>query len=360
MKPLGVLDRHVLRRWIGTFLLATLGIPAVATLIRFADLIGKVSRNGAPMRDILIGTLYLYPGQLAMLMPAGVLFATVFTLNAMGRHSELTATKAGGISFMRLIVPILILACAAIPVTFLVQEIAAPAIARQRELHREVVSPDVQSRNDFAYRNSADWTMTVREMLRGPGVIRTMMVEAPPDSTGSRWIINADSATWDGTTSRWTLVRGASHFVDDSGTITSIRYGSLTSRQLDQSPRSLMTRYLSPEEMRAGELREYIERLGRSGTRVPMMEVDLELRYAVPFACLVVALFGAPLAVTNPRAGAALGLAIALGTTLVYLTGTQIMKSVGGKEVMSPMLAAWFMNIVFTVIGGVLLARVRT
>ena len=46
-----------------------------------------------------------------------------------------------------------------------------------------------------------------------------------------------------------------------------------------------------------------------------------------------------------------IGLAIALGTTLAYLTGTQIMKAIGGKELIDPMLAAWSMNIVFLVIA---------
>ena len=94
--------------------------------------------------------------------------------------------------------------------------------------------------------------------------------------------------------------------------------------------------------------------------RPGMLAVDLPLKYAVPVACLVVALFGAPLAVTNPRAGAALGLAIAMGTTLVYLTGTQIMKSVGGKDLISPDLAAWSMNGVFLLLAIILLIRVRS
>ena len=73
-----------------------------------------------------------------------------------------------------------------------------------------------------------------------------------------------------------------------------------------------------------------------------------------------VALFGAPLAITSARAGAALGLAIAMGTTLVYLTGIQIMKAIGGKDLISHDVAAWSMNGVFLVLAVVLLVRVKT
>jgi lipopolysaccharide export system permease protein len=112
--------------------------------------------------------------------------------------------------------------------------------------------------------------------------------------------------------------------------------------------------------MRTAELRRYLEGLERTGVRPGMLAVDLPLKYAVPMACLIVALFGAPLAITNPRAGAAFGLAIALGSTLAYLTGTQIMKAIAAKDVIPTIVAAWSMNVIFALLAIVLLARVRT
>ena len=41
-------------------------------------------------------------------MPAAVLFATVFAIGGFTRHSEVTAAKASGISFYRLILPIMV------------------------------------------------------------------------------------------------------------------------------------------------------------------------------------------------------------------------------------------------------------
>ena len=43
-----------------------------------------------------------------MVMPAAVLFATVFSIGALTRHSEITAAKASGMSFYRFIAPILV------------------------------------------------------------------------------------------------------------------------------------------------------------------------------------------------------------------------------------------------------------
>ena len=43
-----------------------------------------------------------------MVLPAAVLFATVFSIGAFTRHAELTAAKASGISFYRMILPIFV------------------------------------------------------------------------------------------------------------------------------------------------------------------------------------------------------------------------------------------------------------
>ena len=61
-----------------------------------------------------------------------------------------------------------------------------------------------------------------------------------------------------------------------------------------------------------------------------------------------------------PRAGAAIGVAISLGTTVIFLLITQIMKAVGAGGLIDPTLAAWLPNMVFLLAGLVLLARVRT
>jgi lipopolysaccharide export system permease protein len=62
-----------------------------------------------------------------LVMPAAVLFATVFTVGAMGRHSELTAAKAGGQSFHRLMLPVFVAAALASGLAFIVGELAPGA-----------------------------------------------------------------------------------------------------------------------------------------------------------------------------------------------------------------------------------------
>jgi lipopolysaccharide export system permease protein len=74
----------------------------------------------------------------------------------------------------------------------------------------------------------------------------------------------------------------------------------------------------------------------------------------------VILLFGAPLATSNQRGGAAYGVGVSLGTTIVFLMMIQLTKAIGGKGIIPPEVAAWIPSALFTVAGLWLMSRVRT
>jgi lipopolysaccharide export system permease protein len=112
--------------------------------------------------------------------------------------------------------------------------------------------------------------------------------------------------------------------------------------------------------MRYAELGRYIEALQRSGNDANKLIVERALKLAIPATCLIIAIFGAPLAITSPRSGTAFGIAISLGTTVLFLLLMQIAKAVGAGGVVDPTLAAWLPSAAFLVIGVGLLLRART
>jgi lipopolysaccharide export system permease protein len=358
VKALGTLDRYTLRQWLGTFILSAVGVPAVAVLIDLSERFGRLTDRGIGVPAILLGQLYMFPSKMAMLFPAAVLFATVFTLNALGRHNELTAVKAGGVSFYRLIAPMMVLAVLAVPADFGLQELASHSTSRQKELQGERISATDQQRYKFAFASKSGWTWAINRLERTPPRLTALVLDGP-DSAGTHWMLSADSATWRNGAG-WQLFAGAAHLLGDSGRVETFQFKSARLRAFTESPATLMDEPRKAEEMTLGELQGYLDALKRSGAQPGIMKVELPLKYAVPVACLIVALFGAPLAVTNPRAGAAFGLAIALGTTLVYLTGIQIMKALGGKDLIQPEVAAWSMNVLFLALAVGLLVRVRS
>jgi lipopolysaccharide export system permease protein len=108
------------------------------------------------------------------------------------------------------------------------------------------------------------------------------------------------------------------------------------------------------------ELGRFIQAMQRSGADVNTLRVTRMLKIAIPVTCVIILLFGAPLATSTQRGGAAWGVGLSLGTTIVFLVLIQLTKAIGGKGLIVPELAAWIPSALFGVIGAVLLARTRT
>ena len=104
--PVKTLDRYVLREWIKILLLAELGFPLVVIIIDLTDKLGSYLARGIGKKAIALSYAYYLPEVMFLVLPAAVLFATVFTIGPMGRYSELTAAKASGVSFFRVARPL--------------------------------------------------------------------------------------------------------------------------------------------------------------------------------------------------------------------------------------------------------------
>jgi lipopolysaccharide export system permease protein len=134
-----------------------------------------------------------------------------------------------------------------------------------------------------------------------------------------------------------------------------MRLGALTQR-----PAQLLAEDKTTDEMGYRELGEYIRAMRATGNDVNKIRVEHALKIAVPVTCLIIALFGAPLSLSSPRAGAAFGIAISLGTTVFFLLIINLAKAVGKGGVIDPLVAAWAPNALFLAAALVLLRRVRT
>jgi lipopolysaccharide export system permease protein len=84
------------------------------------------------------------------------------------------------------------------------------------------------------------------------------------------------------------------------------------------------------------------------------------LKIAIPVTCIIIAFFGAPMATSSQRGGAAFGIGLSLITTVLFLLIIQLTKAVGSKGLIPPDLAAWIPNVLFLFISLILMARVRT
>jgi lipopolysaccharide export system permease protein len=356
-----LLDRYVLRSWVVIFVLTALGFPVVSIMINMTDNLQRLLDRGLRLPEIFVSYIYALPENVFLVMPAAVLFATVFTVGNLGRHSELTAAKAGGQSFFRLALPIFVAATFAAGLAYVIGELAPEATSRQLELQKTKIAKPRNARYNFVFRADQGWVYTIRSLDVQNRILRQLVFERQgkgPDYPDLA--IVADSATYVDSLHTWRLWAGTSRRLFEPTEERSFRFKSARLKALSQEPVDLLAEPKAPEEMRYAELSRYIEALKRSGNDTSKIEVDRALKIALPATCLVIALFGAPLAITSPRQGAAIGIAISLGTTVIFLSLIQLSKAVGVTGIVNPVAAAWAPNAIFLGAALWLLVRVRT
>src|SRR6266705_5418325 len=366
---LRTLDRYLLREWLRVLLITLLGFPILVIVIDLTDKLDQYMARGIKPGTVAFSYVFDLPEKMFLVLPVAVLFATVFTVGALGRHSELTAAKASGISFHRLVLPLFAAAGAAFAAALLLGEIAPVATSHRLEMLGEKAIRSTSSRYNFVYRADRGWVYAIRALdLRSREMTDLMLeregtgVAYPTIVLAAQRAVYSDSGKVRLPARRWTLHRGTLRYLAGNEPVgeAAFEFDSLQTRTLTERPVDLLAEPKAPDEMRYGELRRYIDALTRSGSNAKKLQVELALKIAIPFICLLIALFGAPLAISSPKSGAAWGVAASLATTFIVLLMFQLAKAVGAGGVLPPMLAAWTPNLLVAACAVYLLRKAPT
>lgn len=367
------LDRYVAGEFSRIFLTTMLGFPILNAIFDLTTNLGKYLARGIPHGDIALSYVYYMPESMFLVLPAAVLFATVFSIGGFTRHSEVTAAKASGISFYRLIVPVILAAAIASALDLGLGELVPAADARRDALLQIDKAQIGTARYNFTFAGEYGRVYNVGTLSTESGNIGSLQIERKGKGADyPSYLMTASAAQFDSTRRagkpvarwaagpHWNLVQGELDVLVDSGPSLALTYRTAVDRHFTERPVDLMAKPRPANEMRYGELKRAITALDRSGSDSNLPRVQLALKIAVPCTCLIIALFGAPLATSSRRGGSVYGIAVSLATTMIFLLMIQLTQAIGGKGVMPPTLAAWLPGILFGVLSLILLARVRT
>ena len=296
-----------------------------------------------------------------MVLPAAVLFATVFSIGAYPPHAELTAAKASGISFYRMIAPIMLGALLAVGLDLALGKVVLRANQRRSQLLQEDRAQLGSNRYNFAFAGEYGRVYKAYELRTDSGRMRNLQIERKGAGiTYPTYLLTADSARYDRKRGTWTLMHGAMSVIGDTTHTLNISFDAARDRHFTERPAEMMAKQRDPHDLTYDELTRFIGSLERSGGDANLLRVERALKIAIPVTCLIIALFGAPLATSTQRGGSAYGIAVSLATTMIFLLMIQLTRAIGGKGVIPPDFAAWIPGVIFGTIGLVLLVRVRT
>ena len=359
------LDRYISGSYAKTLVLSSVLLAGLLYIVTFLDLSDELFRGDATWQAILTFFWYSTPQYIYYIVPMGVLLATLVTVGLLTKNSELVVMKACGISLYRVTLPVLVGAFGAGLGLFALSEtVLGPANERAERL-RAVISGRPAEVFDLLVQRwlVADDGTIYHYAAYDPGAARLLGLsryELSPDRT---WLVRrtfvqvAEPAATDGPV--WNVRDGWTWTFDAEGepqSFETIEAAALTFEPVDY----FATEQRDPAFMSYRELKAYTEQMEAAGVDPVAQQVAMERKAAFPFVTLVMSLLAVPFAVTTGPRGALYGVGVGIVLAMTYWVTISVFAAVGTGGLLSPMLAAWAPNLLFSAGAAYLVLTVRT
>jgi len=347
-----IVDRYVGGKFLSAALFSVLAFLVIFVVVDIIERLDTFIDKNVPVLTVIrYYTLYA-PYIVVLTLPVAMLMASLFSISSLSRHQELAAMKAAGLSLYRILLPLFVMALVVSVSCMLFGEFLVPYTNEQKgeiwktQIKKRSPQADLIQRNVYL-QGSGGLIYYVGQYDARQQTGQDVLVQRYQDE---RLItrIDARQMAWEGNS--WVFRDGlVRRFSAEEETLTAFK--ELRRPDLAERPQDFLKKRKDPEEMNYRELRTYIRRVERSGGETQRERVDLYLKIAFPFASFIIVLFGAPLASSPRRSGAAVSFGISLFICFIYFSFLRLGQALGYKGALTPVLSAWMGNIVFGAAG---------
>lgn len=351
-----IFDRYLAREFLGPFLFCVFGFTVVLLSGLLFQLTDLIFVNEVAVFTVVKMLLYRIPGTAVMTLPIATLFATLLAVGRLVQDSEMTVLRGSGVSFPRLILPILILGLLISVLTFWASEAIVPQANHKFEnILRQIVFSEgipIVEENVF-FHGGDDRYFYIGEVQTKTNELKNILIYQL-DTSQFPSIVSAKTGMFQKNV--WVLFDGVTQELDDDGFVQFETRFQRMEIVTEQEGEVFLGNQRTVDEMNRKELGEYIERFQRGGLKVRSFVVDYHMKLALPMVSFVFALFGAPLALRG-RGGRSFGIVVSLIILLFYYVAISVARSLGVNEVLRPFMAAWLVNVLFALAGFALLIK---
>ena len=366
-----LLDRYIVREMVAPTGIGLLVFTFVLLIDQIPRLLAVLVARSADLTTILRVFLNLLPSILAITIPMAFLLGVLLAFGRMASDSEIVALRAVGVSPLRLLSPVMMLAIVMTAITFYINAVALPAA---NQAHREIVFSLVVSkaRTDVKARTFTDNLLPGRMMLYvqdiepGTGLWKNLLIHDTRDIAESKLILARTGelvVDKERQIVRVELGPGSQHsfFGADPRAYSRTSFRSMgwdlpVEEFFPDRNRLLLAK--GDREMSLPELGDKVAEIRAQGK--PRVEwgrfaVEWHKKFAIPGACLVFGLLGLALSLGNKKEARSSAFALSIGVIFVYYVLIRLGEQAGDTGAMQPWLAMWGANVVLGALALVLL-----
>ncbi|MGA1976416.1 MAG: LptF/LptG family permease [Bacteroidales bacterium] len=352
-----IIDRYIIRKFLGTFIFCLVLIMIIAVVFDFAEKIDNFMEKSAPWRAVIFDYYVNFIPYFAILFaPLFVFIAVIFFTSRMAVNTEIIAILNSGMSFRRMMWPYLISATIIAIFIFYLTNFIIPHSNQIRMdfedkyYHSQPRATNIENIHRMVYKNIYIYMESYSpRYFRG----RNFTIEKFDDDGKLISKLSSPTVVWDSTKHKWSATNYTIRNIN--GNLESISRGAVKDTTLTIDPGDFAKNPDLVNTMKYRELNDYIKVLQLQGSdEVKVFLIEKHRRFASPFAVFILTLIGVTLSSRKIRGGIGMNIGIGLALSFSYILFEQFTSQFSLKGNLTPMVAMWIPNVLYLVIGAVL------
>ncbi len=341
--------RYILAEVLAPFLVSLLAFTIIVFSGRLLFITRMILVKGVSLGDILRSTLYLFPYLLVFTLPMAATVGIILAFMRLSVDHEIMALKTAGLSYRRLLTPILAFSLAVAAATLFLSTLASPWGQRATRLLLAEVGKkraDLGVQEQTFNTDFRNLMLFVNRVVQETGGLEGIFVNDWREEDKPQTIYAKSGRIFydpgqesmvlrlsDGMVIRWEAEPGNRQTVDFKTYELPLQLFRFTSPQV------------SEREMSLGELQEGLRTEPPGSNQHIRLVVELHQRLALPLGALLLCLLAMPLGLSPRVHGRTWGLSVGLLIFLLYYIVFTASWRLAFSKVLNPALAPYLADL---------------
>lgn len=356
-----IINRYLFFELLGPFCVSLGVFTFVLLLAKIMELTDLVVTRGVSLGVVGQLLLYTLPYFFVFTIPMATLLSVLLGFLRLSSDNEITALKAAGVGLGQLLPPV---AALAVMAWLISSFLAIWGLAWGNNNFENLIFKVAQSKADLALRervflDSFPGLVIYINRLPGGGILQDVFIVDERDKKRVHTIVAKRGKLYPARQGKVTLrlFDGTMHAVATDLKTAQNAWFKTYDVALDAAKLVAGQRTKKHEkEMYLPELLAELEKHPPDSKRHYLVDMELQKKFSLPFACLVMALIGLPLGV-HFRSGRSWGVAVALAAFMAYYMMLSAAWSFGETGAYPPIVGMWMPNVVFGALGAMMFWR---
>ncbi|MDR1928552.1 MAG: LptF/LptG family permease [Endomicrobium sp.] len=298
--------------------------------------------------------------------PIATLLAILISVGELTKNNEIIAMKAAGINILNIIIVFIIIgAIIGLSDCFIREFIITKTSSYSEILKKEKIKKEkISFKTDFynqiiilpnntrmiiKHLNTKNFTMKdiIIEKYNKNFTIKYLMVAKKAIFKNNLWIFE-DCIMRNFKNSFFDKIYDKTHFKIYSDV------------RINKKPEDMVVRDIRYNSMNFYEFKKYINKINNLGQSTIKARIAFNIKFATIFAHIIITIVTIPFAMEfGNKLNKLLDFILALSITFIYWGVQAISKSLGENLIVSPFIAAWLPNSIFSIIGSYFLIKLK-